>query len=174
MKTNIVLIGMPGSGKSTLATMLSQRLGLPLIDLDDEIEQQAGKKISQLFEKGEGHFRDVETTVTKAVATKQHTIISTGGGVILRAENMQALQENGIIVFLNRSLEEIASDVEVSTRPLLAEGTHRLKKLYEERIHLYNEYADVVIANNQTVEIAIQQLLAHLPESFKKGQPNEI
>ncbi|MGP6138591.1 shikimate kinase [Jeotgalibaca sp. A127] len=174
MKTNIVLIGMPGSGKSTLAKMLSQHLGLELIDLDDEIERQSGKKISQLFEKGEAHFRAVETAVTKAVAQKNHAIISTGGGVILKTENMEALKENGVIIFLNRSLEQIANDVEVGNRPLLAEGTHKLRKLHDERIHLYKKYAEITIKNNETTAIAIEQLLEQLPESFKKGLSHEI
>jgi len=174
MKTNIVLIGMPGSGKTTLANMLSQQLGFALIDLDDKIERQAGQKISQLCEKGESHFRDMETAVTKVVSTKSQSVISTGGGVILREENMAALRENGMIVFLNRSLEQITSDVEVSTRPLLVGGTSKLVKLHEERIHLYKRYADITIENNQTPDIAIQQILAQLPDSFKKGLTNEI
>lgn len=163
MKTNLVLIGLPGCGKTTLGALLSERLGYRFIDVDDAIEAQSQQKISQLFEKGEQHFRDIETVVTKTVATESEVVISTGGGVVLRPENMAALRETGHILFLNRSLQDITGDIHTESRPLLRDGVERLKQLYNERIHLYEQYADFTIENTGSMEEVINHIIEALP-----------
>lgn len=174
MKENIVLIGMPGSGKSTLARMLSNKLRMPMIDLDTEIETYTQKEISQLFEIGESHFRDIETEVAKKFALKKNLIISTGGGIILREENMRALQKNGIVIFLNRHIEKISDDVQIATRPLLKGGVERLQKLYVERIDLYHKYAHITIENNDNLIMALNEIIEALNAYVQKGTANEI
>ena len=174
MKDNIVLIGMPGSGKSTLARMLSSKLRIPMVDLDTEIETFTQKEISELFEMGESHFRDIETQITKKFAQKNPLIISTGGGIILREENMRALQEHGVIVFLNRSIENISTDVQISTRPLLQDGVHKLKKLHADRIDLYHEYAHITIENNDSLIVALNEIIEVLNAHVQKGTENEV
>lgn len=170
MKENIVLIGMPGSGKTTLGRLLGRELNLNFIDIDYEIERQTQQNISQLFEKGEPHFREIETAMTKEVATAaEASVISTGGGSILRPENMTALKANGFVVFLNRSLADITSNIKIDSRPLLKDGADRLERLHTERIDLYYQYADLTIENSLILQETLLQIMAQLPPSFKKG-----
>lgn len=162
MKENLVLIGMPGSGKSTIGRILGEKLGLPFIDLDVEIETHSNQSIPDLFEKGEDYFRDIESEVTEIFSKQSPLVIATGGGIILKESNIEELRQNGRIIFLNRSLENIAGDVEMGTRPLLKDGLDKLQKLYEERIDLYYKYADLVVDNNENPIKAIEQLMRKL------------
>ena len=89
MKKNIVLIGMPGCGKSAVGRCLSQLLEMPLVDTDELVEQEAGRTIPEIFaQEGEGAFRDRETAAARAAAAMEGVIVATGGGMVLRPENM--------------------------------------------------------------------------------------
>lgn len=164
MKKNIVIIGLPGCGKTTLGAQLAEQIAYQFVDLDEEIETRSGQKISQLFEKGEAHFRDVESQVTNAVAASEQSVISTGGGIVLREENIAALKEHGLILFLNRSLKDITGDIDIEERPLLREGVERLQKIHDDRIHLYHQYADVTVDNAGKIEDVIQTIITELQE----------
>ena len=129
MEKNIVLIGMPGCGKTTLGKILNKELAMEFYDMDNCIERKANKKISELFEKGENYFRDIESVVCKELSKKKNVIISTGGGVIKRKENIDFLKENGIVIFIDRSVDDIIGDVDISKRPLLKEGKEKVLKL---------------------------------------------
>ncbi|MEG0441932.1 MAG: shikimate kinase, partial [Oscillospiraceae bacterium] len=95
---NIVLIGMPGSGKSVVGALLSRQLSRPFIDLDTLIEETASLTVSEIFEQwGEEAFRDLESALAVQTAQESGVVIATGGGVILREENMKALQKTGIL-----------------------------------------------------------------------------
>ena len=139
---NIVLIGMPGAGKTTIGKKLSQALGRPVIDADDVVVQQTGRTIKSLFQEGEDVFRRAETEAIRTLAAKDGIIISCGGGVIKRPENMAYLQETGKIFFLNRDLAAIAGSVDKVSRPLLNSAEDRL---YKERMPLYLKYCDYAI-----------------------------
>lgn len=152
MEKNIVLIGMPGCGKTTLGKILNKELAMEFYDMDNCIERKANKKISELFEKGENYFRDIESVVCKELSKKKNVIISTGGGVIKRKENIDFLKENGIVIFIDRSVDDIIGDVDISKRPLLKEGKEKVLKLYEERYLLYKNYADKIVVNNTNIE----------------------
>lgn len=155
---NIVLIGMPGSGKTTISKALSKSIDWPVIDLDEYLVDYFKMSIPEMFEISEDYFRSLETKVCKLLKDKQNTILSCGGGVVLREENIAYLKENGIVCLLNRDLERIMEDVDTTSRPLLKEGKNKLIKLYEERWPLYLKSADIIIDNNSTIEQTIDQL----------------
>lgn len=151
-KVNIVLIGMPGCGKSTLGKALAKRLGRDFYDADDVIVEQEGKTIPELFTVSEDCFRDAEVRASRTLAAKQGVIIACGGGVIKRSENMDIFKKTGTVFFLDRSPDDIVSDVDVSTRPLLKDGKQKVYDLYDERIALYRNAADYLVPNNKTIE----------------------
>lgn len=143
-KTNIVLIGLMGVGKTTIGKILSSMLDMQFTDCDENIERNFGR-ISDLFLKGEQHFRDIESKIVKCVSALDNVIISTGGGVVLRPENMEALKRKGVVFYLKRPVEDIIKSVDPSGRPLIKEGPEALYRLFEERDPLYNKYCDHVI-----------------------------
>lgn len=155
---NIVLIGMPGCGKSTIGKRLSKETGLKFIDLDEYIVKRNSMTIEEMFEKGEEFFRDREAEVVKEVSNNSRAIISTGGGVIKRAENIKNLKENGIIIFIDRSIEKIVQTLDDSKRPLLKDNIKRIYNLYEERYELYKLYSDIIISNDDVVEKTIKEV----------------
>ena len=155
---NIVLIGMPGCGKTTIGRILARRLGRRFIDMDEYIEAQQGCTINQLFLQGEKYFRDIEAEAAKAMESAKASVITTGGGIVKNAANMESLGRNGIIIFLDRSIEDIAGDVDTSTRPLLANGTEQLEKLYAERYDLYRSYCDFTIKNTGEIQEVVENI----------------
>lgn len=164
---NLVLIGMPGSGKSTAGALVAQALGLTLVETDALVETRAGCSISELFTtRGEAHFRDIETMVALAVAQGSDAVVSTGGGMVLRPENMEALGRTGYLLFLDRPPEAIAGENH-SDRPLLAGNLKRVFTLYEERIGLYRRYGQYLItAGNSPAETAERILELATREGF--------
>lgn len=158
MKNKIVIIGMPGSGKTTLGKILSEELKIKFFDMDEYIVNKTGKTTIQLFESGEEYFRDIESETCKELAEYENILISTGGGVVKRKRNIDILSKEGLIIFLDRPVDNILGDVDVSFRPLLKEGKEKLLKLYDERYTLYNEYADEIVLNNSDVRVVIDKI----------------
>ncbi len=145
-KENIVLTGMPGSGKSTIGKLLNIN-GFNVVDTDEEIERRCNCSIKELIDsKGEKYFRDLETEVIKDASAKGCQIISTGGGAILRKENVNALKRNGKLFFINASPDRLCP---TDDRPL-SDTADKLKKLYDERIDIYMGTADVVVPDMAT------------------------
>ena len=172
MQRNIVLIGMPGSGKTVIGRLLAKELNMPYIDADVMLESLAGEKIPTLFEQGEEVFRDWETKVCEELSHKSGTVIATGGGVVKRGQNMELLRENGIIVFLDRSPEDIVGDVDCSGRPLLKGGLQRVYELYGERIDLYRQYSDITVVNNATRGETASAIVSKVTDYLWKGWIN--
>ena len=151
MGRNIVLIGMPASGKSTIGKLLAKKMNYEYYDADRYLERKENVKISTLFsEKGEEYFRNLETKYLKELSQKNGIIISTGGGAVKREKNMRILGKKGIIVFLNRKIEDIAKENH-EARPLL-QNIDNIYKLYDERIELYNRYSDIIVENDGTLK----------------------
>lgn len=148
-KYNIALIGMPGSGKSTIGKILAERLKLKFIDLDKYIEKKEGITINEIFGKGEGYFRDLESRYIKNMENVENCVIATGGGVVLREDNIKNLKTNSIVIFLDRPLNKIIDNIDTTTRPLLKDGKDKLHQIYKSRYSLYKNYSDFIIKNEQ-------------------------
>lgn len=160
MKRNIVLIGMPGCGKTRVGMALSRKLGMPLLDTDKMVEQATGRSVREIFaEDGEAAFRDMETAAAREAAGREGVIIATGGGMVLREENMAALAATGYVFFRDRDPDAIAGE-DHRGRPLMAGGRDRVYQLYEERIGYYRRYAEYTISHTDTVEEAADQIAA--------------
>ncbi|AKA68781.1 shikimate kinase [Clostridium scatologenes] len=159
MSKNIVLIGMPGSGKTTIGKILYEKLRTDFIDMDNYIEDREGKTIPDIFKNGEDYFRKLEKEAVCEVSAKKSAIISTGGGVIKNFSNIENLKKNGIVIFIDRPVENIAKDINVLSRPLLKDGVGKLYELLDERYELYKKYSDFRIENNGKIEDVIEKIL---------------
>lgn len=147
---HIFIIGMPGCGKSSLGRKVASTMGLNYVDTDARIEQAAGCPVTQIFEKyGEQAFRAAETNVLIQLTREPGSLVSTGGGMIMRETNREIMRNHGIILLVDRPLEEIMSDIKLNRRPMLAaKGLPEVERLYHERIETYRAAADVVLDNS--------------------------
>lgn len=138
-KQSIVLIGMPSSGKTTVGRMLAERTGRPFIDLDEEIVKMAGKDIPAIFrDEGEESFRDREQEAVRLASEKTGVIIATGGGAVLREENVTRLRQNGVLLLLDRPLEALTPTADRPT----AQSRAAIEARYNERRPVYLAAAD--------------------------------
>ena len=148
---NLVLIGMPGSGKTTLACALAGKLDRPWVDSDMEVARRAGRSIPEIFARdGEAAFRALEAEVIADLGREKGLIIATGGGAILREENVRALRQNGRLILVERGLDRLA----MGGRPL-SKSPGALAKMWDERAPGYRAAADAVIDNNGAPEEAV-------------------
>lgn len=140
---NLVLVGMPGCGKSSIGKIISETMQRPLIDTDAEIEKTAGKSIPEIFaQDGEDYFRALESQVIKTVCSGHGSVITTGGGAVLKEENRLMMRQNSRVCLIHRPLEQLAR----SGRPLSA-GDGAIERLWQQRKDLYTQTADYVIQN---------------------------
>lgn len=160
---NIVLTGMLGSGKTTIGKMLAKELSMCFADTDELIETHEGKKIKDIFkESGEEYFRNTETEIARVASKFENYVISTGGGMILKAENMDFLKDNSVVVYLKRSVESIKMTMDASNRPLLAEGIEKLYEMEKTRSPLYEKYADITVVNEGEPEKTVKEILKYI------------
>ena len=164
---NIVLIGMPGCGKTTYGKRLAKRLGRSFYDADIVLEEREQRTIKDFFAESEDAFRAAETRTLAYLAELEGAVIATGGGAVKRAENMELMKRNGVVVFIDRKPEQILGNIEGDARPLLAADKQLIFKLYEERIELYRQYADKIIANNGDFGRTLAALEAYAKNSVE-------
>lgn len=165
---NIVLCGMMGAGKTTVALALAGRTGRKRLDTDEEIVKSHGK-ISDIFAQfGEKYFRDLETQTVKELVQADNLIISVGGGLVLRAENVGLLKKTGKIVYLRASLDTLTERLQGDTaRPLLQDEKEDLQskiaRLLAARSPIYEQAADLVVdVDSKTPDEIAQELLEKL------------
>ena len=165
----ILLIGMMGCGKSTLGQMLAKQLGRAFIDLDGEIERREGRSIPDIFAaEGDAGFRKYETAALLDALCADNAVIATGGGIVTREENIAAMREKGLVVWLCRPLEEMIADVRQDTRPNLAgDKEERMRTLYAQRAHLYEAAAHLQFDNRMPPREAAKMLEKLLTERKK-------
>jgi len=155
-KENIVLIGMPSSGKSTVGALLAKKLDRPLVDTDSLIVEASGMTIPKIFERyGEDKFREIEAEAVKKASALTASVIATGGGAVLRKENVSALRQNGRLFFLDRPLEMLTPTLDRPT----ASDLLTIKKRYLERYDIYCQSADFTIDGDGTVDMVADIIL---------------
>lgn len=158
-KQSIVLIGMPSSGKTTVGRILAEKCGKELADTDEYIVRKIGMPISDFFAKfGEAEFRRIEKETVAELSATGGRSIATGGGAVLDPENVRALKQNGVLVFLDRRPENL---VATDDRPL-ASRRSALEKLYTERYDIYCAAAELHIDANTTPEAEADAILKEL------------
>ena len=145
-KSNVILIGMPGCGKTTIGTELAELIGYGYIDSDSVIVAREGKRLNEIIaELGREGFLDIEAKVNSELCATR-CVIATGGSVIYREKAMEKLKTMGKIVYLKLSLDTIASRLgDLKARGVALKEGFTLKDLYEERVPLYEKYADIAV-----------------------------
>ena len=166
MKNNIVLIGMPGAGKSTVGVVLAKVAGHKFVDSDLVIQENTGKLLHELItEHGMEGFLEIENQVNASLEVEK-SVIATGGSVIYGKEAMEHLQEIGLVVYLKLTLESIADRLgDLQQRGVALKEGWGLKELYEERVPLYEKYADLTI---DCEEKSIRQITEEIADEYKK------
>lgn len=158
-RRNIVLTGMSLAGKTTLGTLVSGKLGRRLEDTDLMIIDREKREITDIFATdGEPYFRDLESAMCRELAAEKGIVIATGGGAILREENVDALKKNGFIIFLDRPLDQL---MPASDRPL-ADTKEKVAALLEKRYPIYRSTCDGLISNDKTPEDGAEKILSLL------------
>lgn len=149
---NIFLIGFMGTGKSTTSRELKKMLNMECLEMDDMIVKKQGMPISEIFEKyGEDYFRDIESGLLVELKEKKNVIVSCGGGVVVRRENIGHMREGGTVVLLSATPKTVYERVKNSTsRPVLNGNMNEeyIAELMEKRREKYEEAADIVIATD--------------------------
>ena len=155
-KRNLVLTGMSGVGKTFVGRALSEITGKEFVDIDAEIEAFSGTTIPEIFRtRGEAYFRELEAQAIREISKRNSLVISTGGGAVLRSDNIRELRKNGVIIFLKRDVETILPD---TNRPL-ADTEEKIRKLYRERLPVYEKTAELTVPVTGTPRDTAERLL---------------
>lgn len=166
MKNNIVLCGFMGCGKTTIGKALAKALSFSFVDSDAVIEQTAGKTITEIFaEHGEAYFRGIEKSIIKSLSQQKGLVIATGGGVMLKSENAEALKKTGSVIFLDVSKDEVLKRLENdTTRPLLQrpDRENAISELLIKRRPCYLDAADITVNADTCVETVTEEILKQL------------
>ena len=154
---HIFLIGMQGCGKSSLGKRVARETGIPFADTDALVAQSADGTVNEFFERyGEEAFRRAETNVLALLTRARPMIISTGGGTVMNPVNRHIMRAWGRIVWIDRPLEEILTDIKLDRRPTLRDGgLAEVERVYHEREQVYRSLADITVRNDQGYHMAV-------------------
>lgn len=169
-RTNFILTGFMGTGKTTVGQLLAQQLDYSFIDTDQEIEQQAGQTVSEIFRtRSEAVFRQMETKLVNKLCRQQGLVIATGGGLVMNRKNVERLASTGQIICLTASVDAILERVQRQggQRPLLNDPDPRNKilALKQEREAVYAQFPQLDTTGKKPSELIkeILQLSSHRP-----------
>ena len=162
---NVYLVGMMGSGKSVTGKKLAEYLGYPFVDLDEWIQQKTKRTIADIFEKeGEAHFRQVETSALADVCRFRPVIVATGGGTILKSENVDRMKSSGKIIYLDTSVEFLWDRLKYKKdRPLLKDTNPREKllRIYADRLPIYQRISDLQVrTDGETADTVARKIIS--------------
>lgn len=163
---NIVLIGMPGAGKSTVGVILAKTLGMNFIDTDLVIQEKAGRLLQDIINHdGIKDFLEIEEDCVISLKVK-NTIIATGGSVIFSDKAIEHLKLEGTVVYLKVEFEEIAKRLDnITTRGVVLEDGQSLKDMYNQRVPLYEKYADIII---DCLDQGAEKIILKIKDEIKK------
>ncbi len=172
---NIYLIGMMGSGKSSTGKALAKTLGCAFIDLDEALETKSGRTISEIFQKeGEPYFRNEESKILQEMSGQGPAVMATGGGIVLRPENIKQMKTTGQVIYLKTSIDWLWKRVQKeSHRPLLKVQDPRaaLEKILNDRRDLYEKAGDLaLITDGKTPDEVAETIRAHLNKVSSREQ----
>jgi len=167
LQRSLYLIGFMGSGKSTVSRHMSRSLGVPKIEMDDLLAERAGKSITQIFaEDGEEVFRQMETELLREIGAGEPALVSCGGGVVLRPENVEIMKNSGTILMLSATPETIFSRVRHSTKRPILNGNMNVEfiaELMAKRDPAYRAAADVTVSiDGKTSDIVAKELVERI------------
>ncbi|MBO4378298.1 MAG: shikimate kinase [Clostridia bacterium] len=157
---HIFLVGMAGAGKTSLGRRLATNLNIPFVDTDQRVSEIMGMSVIEIFQSfGEAFFRNAESGVLMELVGKPPCVVSTGGGLPTVQENVQLMQNLGVIIHVDRPLDQILSDIKMERRPTLAGGSHEnVIDQYNERIGYYRACADYRLDNSHGFAVGLQTL----------------
>ena len=162
----LVLVGLMGAGKSCIGRRLAQRLGLPFVDADSEIEAAAGCSIEEIFQRhGEAYFRDGERRVIQRLLEQPVMVLATGGGAFMDPRTREAIAERGLSIWLKAELGLLVKrTARKANRPLLKRGDPReiLARLIEQRHPVYAQADITVVSDDGPPDAAVDRILAAL------------
>ena len=155
---------MSGAGKSTLGVLLAKALGKHFTDTDILIQQQTGKLLQDIIDsEGIARFMEIEEKVVSALHL-QNTVIATGGSVVYSEKAMQTLRQSGTVVYLRVAFEDLAKRISnITTRGIVFKGSNDLHAVYEERLPLYETYADITVDSTKSdIESSVAEIIRAL------------
>ena len=168
---NIILIGLPGAGKSTLGVILAKALGMHFIDTDIVIQDQTGRLLQEIINTdGVKRFLEIEEECVLSL-TCSHAVISTGGSVVYSTRAMKHLRTDGIIIYLEISFEEMVRRLKnITTRGIVLEQGQSLRDMYDQRIPLYERYADIRIdCSDRAFESVVENVVVRIREHKRRS-----
>ena len=163
---NIIFIGMPASGKSTVGVVVAKRLGYDFIDTDLLIQKQEGKLLKDIIaEVGNDRFLEIENQVNRDLEA-ENAVVSPGGSVVYCEEAMLHFKEIGTVIYLKTSYEDIYNRISnAKNRGVVLREGQTLRELYEERVQLFEKYADYTISEDG---LALEETIEQVLELFEK------
>jgi len=161
---NIILIGMPGAGKSTVGVILAKSLGMQFIDTDILIQEQTGRMLQEILD-GEGPdtFKRIEEETILSLHPSR-AVVATGGSVVCSEVAMTHLKSGGLVVYLEIPYDEMTKRLRnITTRGIVLLPGQSLREMYDERVPLYEKYADITVAcSGEDLESVVENVLEAL------------
>lgn len=174
---NLILVGMMGSGKTTMGHALARQLGMAFVDSDEEVVKRTGVNITHIFDvEGEQGFRQRETAVISDLVGREKLVLATGGGAVLNEQNCALLQQNGIVIYLKASVQDLWQRTRHDrNRPLLQleDPEAKLLELFQQRDPIYQGISDIVATTGKQSANSLMLRLTQEIDAFRARQKPE-